>query len=77
MAQFTAEDQRRVGAAIKAAEERTSGEIIRVLARASSDYRSYSTAWSALVALIAPWFLIALTNLSVQRHFRRAFLGFL
>src|SRR3981081_663191 len=30
---------------------------------------SYATAWSALIALIAPWVLIALTNLSVHEIF--------
>jgi putative membrane protein len=63
------EDQRRVGAAIKAAEATTAGEIVCVLARASSDYTSYATACSALAALIAPWCLIALTNLSVHEIF--------
>ena len=69
MVHLTVEDQRRVSAAIKVAEARTAGEIVCVLARASSDYRSYATAWSALLALIAPWFLIALTNLSVHEIF--------
>jgi putative membrane protein len=67
--QFSQEDQHRVGEAIKAAEATTGGEIVCVLARASSDYMSYATAWSALIALIAPWFLIALTNLSVHEIF--------
>ena len=66
MAHLSAEDQRRVGDAIKAAEATTAGEIVCVLARASSDYMSCATAWSALIALIAPWFLIALTNFSVH-----------
>jgi putative membrane protein len=69
MAYLSADDQHRVGDAIKAAEATTAGEIVCVLARASSDYMSYATAWSALVALIAPWFLIALTNLSVHEIF--------
>ncbi|MGH6838478.1 MAG: TPM domain-containing protein [Methylocella sp.] len=69
MAHLTAEEQRRVSAAIMAAEATTAGEIVCVLARASSDYRSYATAWSALVALVAPWFLIAVTNLSVHEIF--------
>jgi putative membrane protein len=69
MAHLSAEDQRRVGAAIKAAEATTAGEIVCVLARASSDYRSYATAWSALIALIVPWVLIALTNFSVHEIF--------
>jgi putative membrane protein len=67
--QFSQEDQHRVGDAIKAAEATTGGEIVCVLARASSDYMSYAVAWSALIALIAPWFLIALTNLSVHEIF--------
>jgi len=61
--------QRRVSAAIKSAEAKTSGEIVCVLARASSDYMSFSTAWAALISLIAPWLLIVLTTLSVQRIF--------
>ena len=67
--QLSQEDQHRVGDAIRAAEATTAGEIVCVLARASSDYMSYATAWSALIALIAPWFLIALTNLSVNEIF--------
>jgi putative membrane protein len=67
--QISQEEQHRVGDAIKAAEATTAGEIVCVLARASSDYMSYATAWSALLALIAPWFLIALTNLSVHEIF--------
>ncbi|MGQ0444938.1 MAG: TPM domain-containing protein [Beijerinckiaceae bacterium] len=69
MAQLSGEELRRVGAAIKAAEATTAGEIVCVLAQASSDYKSYATAWSALIALIAPWFLIAVSNLSVHEIF--------
>jgi putative membrane protein len=69
MAHLSAEDQHRVRDAIKAAEATTAGEIVCVLARASSDYMSYATAWSALIALIMPWFLIALTNFSVHEIF--------
>jgi putative membrane protein len=61
------EDQRRISAAIKAAETRTAGEIVCVLARASSDYMTYAVAWSALIALASPWLLIAFTQLSVQQ----------
>ena len=69
MVSLSAEDQSRIGAAIKAAEAKTAGEIVCVLARASSDYRTYATAWSALVALIAPWILLAVTALSVRGIF--------
>ncbi|MEJ0094351.1 MAG: TPM domain-containing protein [Methylocella sp.] len=61
------DDQRRVSAAIKAAETQTAGEIVCVLARASSDYMTYAIAWSGLVALATPWLLIAVTHLSVQQ----------
>jgi putative membrane protein len=61
------EEQHRIGAAINAVEERTSGEIVCVLARASSDYLSYATAWAALLALILPWFLVAVSDLSVRQ----------
>ncbi len=63
------DDQRRISEAIRAAEANTAGEIVCVLARASSNYMTYATAWSALLALIAPWILIALTNLSVREIF--------
>jgi putative membrane protein len=69
MAHLSAEDLRRIGAAIKAAEARTSGEIVCVFARASTDHMAYATAWSAIIALIAPWFLLALTSLSVREIF--------
>ncbi len=64
---LSVEDQHRVGAAINAVEERTSGEIVCVLARASSDYLSYATAWSALLALMIPWVLVGLSDLSVRQ----------
>src|SRR5271155_5526148 len=64
---LSSEDQRRVTEAITAAERRTAGEIVCVLARASSDYLTYAVAWSALAALAAPWPLIAATQLSVQQ----------
>jgi putative membrane protein len=62
-------DQHRINAAIKAAEAKTSGEIVGVIAGSSSDYMIYPIGWAALGALLAPWILIALTHLSVQRIF--------
>ncbi len=61
------DEQRRVDAAIKAAETRTDGEIVCVVARSSSDYLTYAVAWSALIALASPWPLIAATQLTVQQ----------
>ncbi|HET6378935.1 MAG TPA: hypothetical protein VFG05_11620 [Methylocella sp.] len=66
MAELSSEDQQRISAAIRAAERQTSGEIVCVLARASSDYLSYATAWPAIIALLSPWFLLAITSLSVH-----------
>lgn len=64
---LTGDEQRRIGAAIKAAEAQTDGEIVCVLARASADHLTYAVAWSALIALAAPWLLVARTHLSVQQ----------
>jgi putative membrane protein len=64
---LSSDEQHRIGAAINAAEEKTAGEIVCVLARAASDYLSYATAWSALLALMIPWILVGLTDLSVRQ----------
>jgi putative membrane protein len=61
------EDQDRIALAIHAAETRTDGEIVCVLAKTSSDYAAYPLAWAAIAALIAPWVLIGSTALSVER----------
>lgn len=63
------EDQARISAAIHAAEQKTSGEIVCVLARASSDYAALPVIWAALIALSLPWPLIAFTRLPVQHIF--------
>jgi putative membrane protein len=61
------DDQTRIAAAIHAAELRTDGEIVCVLAKSSSDYAAYPLAWAALIALLTPWLLITLTDFSVNR----------
>lgn len=61
------EEQQRINAAIAAAETRTDGEIVCVLAQASSDYMTYAVAWAAVIALAAPWPLVAFSQLSVQQ----------
>lgn len=55
-------DKGRVTAAIRAAEERTAGEIFCVVTQHSSDYRLVPIAWAAAAALFAPLPLLALTN---------------
>lgn len=52
------EDMKRIVAAVRAAEEKTTGEIVPVLAQESDTYRFIPTLWAALLALIAPAILI-------------------
>lgn len=66
---FTPADHARIADAIRRAEARTSGEIVCVLARSSGEYGHAPALWSALLALAAPWPLMALTELSAQRIF--------
>lgn len=66
---LTPHDRLRVSEAIREAEGRTDGEIVCVVARSSSDYSFYPVVWAALAALCAPWPLIELTRLTVQRIF--------
>jgi putative membrane protein len=66
---LTDDDRRAITAAIRAAEQRTCGQIVCVLARSSSDYSAVPIQWAALLALVAPWPLIYFTQLTVQRIF--------
>jgi putative membrane protein len=60
-------DRERISAAIRAAEAKTSGEIVCVLAQASSDASGLPILLAALAALALPWLLVAFTALSVHR----------
>jgi putative membrane protein len=60
------DDHARIAAAIKAAEARTAGEIVCVLARRSSDYSYVPALWAATLALVLPWPLILFTSWSVR-----------
>ena len=60
-------DRARISAAIRAAEAKTSGEIVCVLAQTSSDSTGLPILLAALVALALPWLLVALTALTVHR----------
>lgn len=55
-------DAARITRAIAAAEKKTSGEIIAVVARASDDYRFIPLLWAALIALATPPLLFFLTQ---------------
>lgn len=60
------DDYTRIAEAIKAAEQRTAGEIVCVLARRSSDYSYVPPLWAAFVALLAPWPMVLFTELGVR-----------
>lgn len=61
------EDQERIAKAIHSAEERTSGQIVCVLARASSHATALPVLITAVAALVTPWVLVAVTAMTVQR----------
>jgi putative membrane protein len=63
------EDRAAIAAAIRSAEQRTSGQIVCVLRGSSSEYFYVPVLWAALLALVTPWPLIVLTQWSVQRIF--------
>lgn len=64
--ELSPQDRRRISAAIQAAEASTSGEIVCVLARSSSDPTALAVLVAALASLALPWFLVAFTTLPVQ-----------
>ena len=61
------EDRQRISAAIHAAEAKTSGEIVCVLALESSDATALPILLAALVALAFPWLMVAFTAMPVNR----------
>jgi putative membrane protein len=60
-------ERSRIAAAIREAETRSSGEIVCVLAQASSDATALPVFVAAVIALILPWLLVALTAMPVYR----------
>jgi len=60
---LTPQDEKRITDAIRAAEQKTSGEIFCVMASASSSYRFAPIARAALIALVVPLPLFLLTTL--------------
>ncbi len=59
-------DENAIIAAVRAAEARTSGQIVCVLARQSCDPSAFVTLYAAALALITPWPLLEWTQLSAQ-----------
>jgi len=60
-------DRARISTAIRAAEARTSGEIVCVLAQTSSDTTALPILVAAIIALALPWLLVTFTASSVSR----------
>jgi putative membrane protein len=63
------EDHDAIAAAIHRAEQKTCGQIVCVLAHASSNYAYIPVLWATALALLVPWPLIVFTGWSVQRIF--------
>ncbi|MGD9658565.1 MAG: TPM domain-containing protein [Methylocystis sp.] len=66
---LTAQDVERIAQTIRRAEETTSGEIVCVLARRSSDYAYVPPLWGAFTALASPWPMLLFTDLSTREIF--------
>jgi putative membrane protein len=64
---LSVDERQRIAAAIRAAEERSRGEIVCVLARVSADSTALPILIAAAAALALPWILMATTALSVTR----------
>jgi putative membrane protein len=61
------QDRERISKAIQAAEAKTSGEIVCVLAQTSSDATGLPILIAAVAALALPWLLVSLTSMTVYR----------
>jgi putative membrane protein len=61
------QDRERIAAAIRAAESKTSGEIVCVLAEKSSDATALPIFIAAVAALALPWLLVNTTAMPVFR----------
>jgi putative membrane protein len=62
---FSTEDKDRIAAAIGEAEAGTAGEIYVVIAHTADEFRYMPVIWAALAALLLPWPLHLLTDLSI------------
>ncbi|HKA81651.1 MAG TPA: TPM domain-containing protein [Xanthobacteraceae bacterium] len=74
---ISAEDRERISQAIQAAEAKTSGEIVCVLAHTSADATGLPVLIAAAAALALPWLLVALTTMTVYRILSLQILVFL
>lgn len=67
---ISAEEHARLENAIREIEDQTAGEIVVVVAGQANHYRSVPLLWALLGALVVPWPLIWLTDLSSARIFQ-------
>jgi len=63
---ISARDKERIAAAIRSVEAKTTGEIVCVLARTSSEATALPVFLAAFGALVLPWLLVVFTALSVE-----------
>ena len=61
------QDRVRISNAVRAVEDKTSGEIVCVLAQTSSDARALPMFLASVMALASPWLLVAFTTMTVYR----------
>jgi putative membrane protein len=66
MALISDDERQRIAQAIQAAEHKTSGEIVTVIAADSSAYMHVPFMWAALAALLFPWPFIHFTWMPVH-----------
>jgi len=64
---ISTQDREHIAGAIRAAEAKTSGEIVCVLAQTSSDATALPVIIAAAAALALPWLLVAFTAMTVHR----------
>jgi putative membrane protein len=74
---LTPQDHEAISTAIREAEKRSCGQIVCVLARASSAYAYIPILWGSVLALAVPLPLIFLTPWSVQRIYLLQLLVFI
>ncbi len=66
---ISGDEQARLASVIGDVEDETSGEIVLVIAEQAGHYRAVPLLWALLAALVAPWPLIWLTDISTSRIF--------
>ncbi len=77
MALISEDDQQTLTALIGEMESRTEAEIVCVVSRAASDYRSVPLIWASLGAFALPWPLIHFFSLQTITVYRVQLFGFL